>query len=96
MSLSTQVKRWVKKTTGSNNVRVRTVKGKNGWIQVWLPSSEDDKPQDVEFSVEVRKMMLLVVYGADFESKSGCWIAGNVGNHGVSMLPHHWKTIIES
>tara|TARA_Y100000004_G_C8931106_1_gene420004 strand:+ start:861 stop:1163 length:303 start_codon:yes stop_codon:yes gene_type:complete len=45
------------------------------------------------FPVELRERMLKIIYGENFESKNGRWVAGNVSPHMVSMRPAEWDAL---
>ena len=90
-----EVKTWLNKQ-GINAKYARSISGKrNGQRVVHYIEARSGSLQEI-FPVEMRERMLKIIYGDDFESKNGRWVAGNVSPHMVNMRPIEWLRLMET
>tara|TARA_R100001509_G_scaffold69400_1_gene38534 strand:- start:7892 stop:8182 length:291 start_codon:yes stop_codon:yes gene_type:complete len=91
---SRQVKSWLK-NQGVPVKHIRSISGKrNGQRVVHYIEARSGSLQEM-FPIEMRERMLKIIYGDDFESKNGRWIAGNISPHMASMTPIQWMKLTE-
>ena len=90
---ASQVKTWLKKK-GIEAKYARSITGKRSgkkvvhWIEVRSGSLDGIFPTDM------RKRMLKIIYGEDFESTNDRWVGGNVQPHMVALRPREWEEIM--
>jgi len=95
MTTSAQVKKWLK-AQGVEVKRTRSINGKRGGKTVTHYIEARSGSLSPIFPVEMREQMLKIVYGSDFVSRDGRWIAGNITPHMVSMHPLRWAALKEA
>lgn len=89
-----EVKRWFKDKCGIP-VRVRTVKVKNPFVQVWIcsltnPSSTAPLRYSHQFPPKLRNALLRIIYGEKWGSST---YGGNVQANSISMDEHEWESL---
>ena len=89
-----QIKTWLK-DQDIDAKYARSIGGKrNGKKVVYYIQVRSGSLKEI-FPIEMRERMLKVIYGDDFENKTGRWVAGNVAPHMVSMRPNEWVKLME-
>jgi len=87
------VKKWLKERDIAV-MYVKSISGKrNGKRVTHYIEARSGSLQEI-FPVEMRERMLKIIYGEDFENKTGRWVAGNVTPHMVSMRPYEWLDLM--
>ena len=89
-----QVKKWLKEK-GINVKHSRSITGTRKGKRVTHYIEMRSGSLAEIFPVEIRERMLKTIYGEDFESKNGRWVAGNVSPHMVNMRPVEWKKLMD-
>lgn len=88
------VKKWLKE----KDIAVMYVKSISGMVKgeriTHYIQARSGSLQEI-FPIEMRERMLKIIYGEDFENKTGRWVAGNVSPHMVCMRPYEWLDLME-
>lgn len=98
MITSNEVKKWLK-SLGLNANKARSISGKRNGVKVVHYIEIRSGSLEPVFPVEMRKVMLRIIYGDDFVPRTSpnpnapAWVAGNVMPHMVNMTPGQWQRL---
>lgn len=98
MKTANEIKQFFKSTFGLS-VRVRTIPGKSGWQQVWIPSASKNPMELIytsHFSPDLRKQCIIETYGENVHPDAFIRDSyGNISAHSISLLAPQWVRVIE-
>ena len=78
-------------------VRVRTLSGRAGYIEVWIASDRSrlhELKYDHDFPAELGNRCMRVVYPNSEQLREQNW-GGNIGSHSLSMIVPQWKKVLQ-
>lgn len=90
------LKRFFKRKFGIP-VRVRTLSGRAGYIEVWIPSDRSNLHElkyDHAFPPELGNRCMRAVYPNSETLREQNW-GGNVSGHSISMVGHQWRVVLQ-